>query len=238
MPRKSSAGSWIDVVAGLLSNQTRRRPTRTTRRLVAERLEGRSVLSVAPLPVESSDEDGSLAQYLAQEQEMGPLAPAELAAPADAPLEDLAADHFFGVEQDTEYGDVPEGEEGDGGGGGSGSGGGGGSGSGGGEGSGSGGQGSGSGSGSGSGNSPEDPSISATNVEVVEGTLTVSGQVTDDGDPNDLSMTLDGGEGTVTLDENGAFSVQITDSQGNSNFTITVTDGEGHSTTYSFSYPT
>jgi hypothetical protein len=51
-------------------------------------------------------------------------------------------------------------------------------------------------------------------------------------------MTLEGGGGTITIDENGQFTVNITDTQGNNTFTISVTDQDGNSTSYTFTYNT
>ncbi len=216
MARRNTAGSWLDVVAGLLSNQNKR-PPRVTRRLWAERLEGRAVLSVAPISVEPPENTESLEEYLAQEQVMGPAVPAELAAPADPEIPAAAADHLLSVEQGEGYGEAGEGE---------------------GEGSGSGSGGSGRGSGSGSGGS-EDPTIPEPEITSTgEGGVTVEGQVEDDGNLEDLTITLDGGIGNVSLNPDGTFSVEITDPQGNTTFTITVTDADGNATTYTFDYPT
>ena len=68
--------------------------------------------------------------------------------------------------------------------------------------------------------------------------MTVSGQIEDDGNLEELTLTLDGGIGTVSLDANGNFVIEITDPDGNERFTITVTDDNGNTTTYTFDYPT
>jgi len=78
--------------------------------------------------------------------------------------------------------------------------------------------------------------ISDADVDNVDGTITVTGSLSDDGGLDGLSMTLDGGTGTITINDDGTFSVNITDTQGNQTFTITVTDANGNSTTHTFSY--
>ena len=209
------------------------------------------VLSTAPVPVEST-QGQSLANYLAHEHSMGPALPAEVApAPAAAPdVQQLAAtlsqpsiDRLFGIG----HGDGEGGGSGSGSGGGSGSGSGAvagsgsgsgegsGSGSGGGSGSGSGGgSGSGSGGGSGSGSSGGNPNITDTDVDDSSGDITVTGYINDDSGLNGLTLTLSGGRGTIDIDENGQFTVDIFDTGGNDTFTLTVTDQDGNSTSYTF----
>ena len=60
--------------------------SRSGRRLRGERLEDRMVLSTAPVPVQES-----LAEYMAHDHQMGPVAPADVAVPSDADLQQLAA---------------------------------------------------------------------------------------------------------------------------------------------------
>jgi hypothetical protein len=225
MARRNITPSWLQSLTSLLTRRRQRRLPRMTRRLRGERLENRTVLSVAPVPVEETEGE-SLAEYIAQERQMGPSAPAELAAPAEQDSQDLpealapaSIDQLFGIEQGEEQGAGLGEGEGSGSGSGSGSG-------------------TGSGSGSGSGSPPdEDPVISDTDVRTDEGIVTVTGQLEDDGELDDLTLTLDNGSGTVTINSDGTFSVEITDPNGYSTFTITVTDGNGNVTAYSFDYP-
>src|SRR6185369_4392897 len=82
MARQRTRGSWISRLLGFSSEK--KRPVRLAprRKLHAELLENRMVLSTAPL---ADIEGPSLADYLAQEHAMGPVAPAEIAvADADA----------------------------------------------------------------------------------------------------------------------------------------------------------
>src|SRR4051812_7746613 len=90
MARQSLGGWWSHAVGRLLGKEkTDQRRTvrrlgagRTVRRLGAEWLENRSMMSVAPL----GDASGiSLEDYLAQQHEMGPLAPLDVAMVAAAP---------------------------------------------------------------------------------------------------------------------------------------------------------
>jgi hypothetical protein len=107
-----------------------------------------------------------------------------------------------------------------------------GSGSGGGSGSGSGGS---SGSGS-SGSDTEDPTISTDDISSNDGVITVNGTIGDDSGLDGLTLTLDNGVGTVTINDDGTFTVTITDPQGYDNFTLTATDSTGNTTTYGFAY--
>src|SRR5260221_11901682 len=152
MAPRNTTPSWLDSVAGLLVGHNQR-PHRMVRRLHGERLENRTVLSVAPLPVEPQHSE-SLVEYLDRNHQMGPTAPSGLAAPVDQAAHNLAVlgpatvDHFFGIEHGEGEGDGSSSGSGSGGGSAVGSGSGASSGSGSGSGS-----SSGSGSGSGSGSS-------------------------------------------------------------------------------------
>ena len=44
-------------------------------------------------------------------------------------------------------------------------------------------------------------------------------------------MSFDGGSGTVQINEDGTFTLNVTDTDGDT-LTITVTDGDGNTTTY------
>ena len=61
-----SVGSWLDIVAGLLATEKKGRRLPVARKLSAERLERRMVLSTASVPATAPANDGSLATYLAQ----------------------------------------------------------------------------------------------------------------------------------------------------------------------------
>lgn len=240
MPRERTAPIWLTPFSGLVGHHRAAAPSPAVRRLRGERLEDRTVLSTAPVPVEAPDAQ-SLEAYLAQQHPMGPVLPAEVAAepaPTPAPdIEQMAAtlapasiDQLFGVGYGQGAG---EGE-----GSGSGSGGGAGSGSGGGVASGSGsGSGEGEGSGSGSGSSAStDPTMTGPEISTTpEGTIEVNGTVSDDGGVSGINITLDGATGTVTINSDGSFTINITDLNGNSTFDIILTDADGHTTTYPIS---
>ena len=242
MRREKAAASWLNPFAALIGPD-RAAPPPALRHLRGERLENRLVLSAAPV---EAPQGQSLADYLAHEHSMGPTLPiaivsaaaaegAVAAAPAPATpptgpdLKQLAAtmspqtiDQWFGAG----YGDgAGEGE-------GSGSGSGGGSGSGSGAGS-----GSGSGSGSSSGSSGgQDPGMTTTEVETSDGTMTISGYLTDNRGAGNVSMSIEGADGSVSVDSDGNFTLNIIDTGGNQSFTVTITDGDGNATTYTFSF--
>src|SRR5262245_19184588 len=154
MRRESSVvPTWLNLFAGSIGRAVAAPPS-AVRRLCGEQLEDGTVLSTAPVPVESLQGE-TMASYLAHEHAMGPALPAE-AAPAPAPdVQQLAAmasptsiDHLFGAGYGQGSGEGEGSGSGSGGISGSGSGGGAASASGTGSGE---GEGSGSGSGSGSG---------------------------------------------------------------------------------------
>lgn len=199
--RSHVTGSWLDHVAGLLSKNKNARPKPFTRRLVGERLERRTVLSVAPVELEAVA-GPSLAEYLAQDHEMGPIAPVIAAMAVDGMNESLmaatldpgVADQVFGVYQGEGLG---EGE----------------------------------GSGSGSGTN-EPPIVTENHATEPNGTITVEGTITDDGAPGDLSGTITGGTGTLTINSDGTFVITDGVPDENGRITITITDADGGSTTY------
>src|SRR5262249_35058762 len=83
MARQRTSASWFRTFRGLFGSQKENCRKNCIRRLGAELLENRMVLSTAPL----ADAAGqSLADYLADEHEMGPVAPAEIAAADDNAL--------------------------------------------------------------------------------------------------------------------------------------------------------
>src|SRR5947207_2472754 len=98
-----TAGSWLDVVAGLLATEKRGRRSSARRKLSAERLERRVVLSTASLPAPAPANDGSLTAYLAQPHPMGPIAPHAGTSSTEQSLQDSLAvvsspsttDHVF-----------------------------------------------------------------------------------------------------------------------------------------------
>jgi hypothetical protein len=258
MPRERIAPTWLNPFGGLIRHERGTPPAPALRRLRGERLEERMVLSTAPLAADAPQSQ-SLADYLAQQHSMGPALPSAEVAPAPAAgMDQLAAapspvsiDQWFSVDHG----------EGEGGGGGSGSGSGGGSGSGSGAASGSGsgaasgtgsgsggasgsgsgtggasGSGSGAGGSSASGSSNGDPDITDPEVDDSSGNIVVTGFVDDDGGLGNLAMTLDGGTGSITINNDGSFTVDITDTQGNNTFTITATDSDGNTTSFTFTY--
>src|SRR5690349_16530105 len=88
MARKSNRGSWFPTLLGTFGKNTKSRGVVSRRRLMAESLESRMVLSVAPVDEAIGP---SLAEYLAQEHEMGPVAPTAEIAASDASTVDEAA---------------------------------------------------------------------------------------------------------------------------------------------------
>src|SRR5262249_44655668 len=76
--------NWLSTVASLLKKKRQAALPRGRRRLAAEPLERRTVLSVAPLADEASVSTLSLDQYLAQQHELGPVAPLIENVPTDA----------------------------------------------------------------------------------------------------------------------------------------------------------
>jgi hypothetical protein len=184
------------------------------------------VLSVAPVDDVPADDCASLVDYLAMEQEMGPIAPAAAEVPAandPVALDQVIGDYYFGMGGEGE-------EEGGGGGAGSGSGSGAGSGSG-------SGAGSGSGSEGGGGEEDADPTIDEVHTNEVEGSITIDGQVSDDGDVGDLSVTLGGvASGSVTINPDGTFSVDIPTPTEPGDIIIIVTDANGNTTIYTIPY--
>jgi hypothetical protein len=219
--------SWLENVAQILAGDRTRSHRRVVRRLAAEQLERRTVLSAAPTAsVESSST--SLAAYVAQPHVMGPMAPpsAQESSADDQPLtvtDPALADQVITT---LIYGGEGEGS-GDGGGGasGSGSGGGGasGSGSGGGGASGSG-SGAGDGSGSSGGSENQTPTLDA---QITDGgdVIIISGHVSDDGGVGGLTVTLGGLVAAVlTTDENGDFWIELPSPNSEGDIALSVTD--------------
>lgn len=245
MARQSNRISWFPVFGGLSNKKNSSRGVIGRRRLMAESLENRMVLSVAPI---DDSADASLADYLAVEHEMGPIVPAEFAASdLDISAEDPSAQPIFAAFTSAfeGEGEAEGGGAGSGGGSGSAQGSGSGQGSASGQGSSGGGSASGSGSGSGGGSSgagdeeSEDPSVSDVSFESTgTGAVTVSGSVSDDGDLSNVTVTILGASGDVTMNANGTFTINITDTNGNTFFEIIVTDADGNTITTPITYPT
>ena len=193
MARKNTSGSWLDVIASLLNGDRKSGPGRRTRRLAAERLEGRMVLSVAPL--DAADGGESLAEYLAMEQAMGPVVPAELAAMGDVTEVPEAFNQYFwmGGPEGEDCGEVGEGC----------------------------GEGEGSGEGSSGGEG---------------GTTTYTGSIGPETLESGFSTSLDGANGTVSVNENGDFVLLIDTPTEDTVITLTVTDSEGNTTTHTFNF--
>jgi hypothetical protein len=235
--------NWLEQVANLLqgTRKTRRRvPTR--RRLAAEQLERRNVLSVAPLVDATAFDESATSDDIAAATIVAPEAVvADASAIEAAPSESWAAEETLSVIVGS--GDAAAMASGAGGGvaaaygSGSGAGSGSGSGSGSAVGSGSGaGTGSGSGSASGSGSgTPENEAPEISPPDVVDngdGTITVSGQVTDDGDLTGMSITVSGATGgTATINPDGSFSIDMPKPPESGVIELTVTDPEGGTTT-------
>jgi hypothetical protein len=231
-----SRNSWLGVVAELLEKKRRAGLPSAHRRLVAERLERRTVLSVAAVD-DPNVSQPSLSEYLGQEHQLGPVAPpapenlasdSALQAPSTSDslnvvLEPASTDQFFSSYQ-------PNGQaEGEGEALGSGSS----VGSGSGVGSSSG---SGSGTGSGSGSGVEaPPTISATQTRIDGVTTGITGSITDNSAIGDLKIDVDG-PGRFSIDETGTFSIDLTGAEGSGVIMISVTDPLGGTSTYTFSY--
>ena len=93
MARQSNRISWFPVFGALSNKKNSSRGVIGRRRLMAESLESRMVLSVAPI---DDSADASLADYLAVEHEMGPIVPAEFAASdLDISADDPSAQPIF-----------------------------------------------------------------------------------------------------------------------------------------------
>lgn len=169
------------------------------------------VLSVAPT-ADDVPAGLTLEQYLAQDHLLGPVEPSA-AIPSDAaneidPATTIDPQSPAATDQVLVHFDMGEGEgDGDGGDGGDGSGGGG-----------------------------EEPGGSPPVISVpeTEGGV-ISGSITDDGDLGDLTPILSG-PGTLTMDENGGFTIDLTGVEDHGTGTLTITDGDGNSTTIVYSY--
>ena len=191
MARKVLSKSWLGRFAETLKDrgQSPKRPVH--RRLGAELLEGRMVLSGAPL--ESVDGGESLAEYVAREQEMGPIVPAELAASHDSEGPAAGFNDYLGVELPEGEGcvELPEGC----------------------------GTGGGEGSGSGGG-----------------GTTTYTGEISLDGMVGELSTSVSGGSGSLSVDADGNYVFQLDNPTEDATITITITDSEGNTSTATIVY--
>src|SRR6478736_1942694 len=78
MARQRMRPSWIQSIRNWFSvKKASARQRRSVRHLAGEALENRKVMSVAPF---ADVAEPSLAEYLAQAHQMGPIAPAEVAA--------------------------------------------------------------------------------------------------------------------------------------------------------------
>jgi len=254
------ANSWLDSIAALLSKEPKGAPTHFSRRLAAERLEQRNVLSAttvaAPIDAANASYPPEFADYF---KALGPVAPSATSQTAQIPTTQTqslacagavpaapAADYLFGTHQGEGRGEGEGSGSGTSGGAaasGSGAGAATGSGSGAVSGSGSGsgvGSGSGSGGGSGSGSTAgQAPVITDTSMQLdANGLFAATGTISDNDGLADLTFNLEGATGTITVDEYGAFNIQILDTYGNTGFTFTVTDAFGNTTTYTFQYPT
>jgi hypothetical protein len=267
MARQQTRGSWISTVFGRSTGKIRSERRAPWRKLQAEWLENRMVLSTAPL----ADVSGpSLADYLAQEHAMGPVAPGEIAAAnvdALVAVPPMASTSNVGLlagaegegEDCTDPNDpttcsTPDpgtGDDGTGGDGTSGetctdpndpttcsdpgTGG-------------TGGEtctdpndpttcgGTGGDDGTGGDGSVGDPSVDNATVDTSNyDNIVVTGYLTDDGGASNVTMTLDNGSGTISIAEDGSFTINLTDPEGNTMFTVTLTDADGNTSTYSFS---
>jgi hypothetical protein len=100
MAREITSRKWLTTLTKVFGAPRKGIIGPHRRRLGAESLEGRMVLSATPW----ADGGESLADYLGHEQEMGPLAPAEVATTYDQEILAYAVEPFFGPE-------LPEGED-------------------------------------------------------------------------------------------------------------------------------
>jgi hypothetical protein len=65
-----------------------------------------------------------------------------------------------------------------------------------------------------------------------DGSITILGTISDNGDMGDIDVSISEGSGTITVNEDGTFTVSggTPDEQGA--ISITVTDADGNTTTY------
>jgi hypothetical protein len=64
----------------------------------------------------------------------------------------------------------------------------------------------------------------------------VTGSIADNVDLSGLTMTLNNAAGNVQINEDGSFTVNISNPDAYTTFTITATDADGNTTTYTFDY--
>ena len=82
-----------------------------------------------------------------------------------------------------------------------------------------------------------DPLIDNVEVGSDGDVIVVTGVLTDNGGIGNVTLTLQQGTGTIGLNPDGTFTLNLTDTQGYSDITILATDADGNTTTYTFSYP-
>jgi hypothetical protein len=252
MARQRMRGSWFGGFGSWIRKSRSNKYQRPTRRLAAEFLETRNVMSVAPLMISGP----TLAEYLAEDHAMGPVAPAAvsideidslatavsmnqlaLLSQAEGEGDDGTGDDGTGDDGtgDDGTGDDGTGDDGTGDDGtgddGTGDGG-----------TGDGGTGDdddgvedeGDGTGGDGGGPSGNPTISDVQIQSTENSILVTGSISDNSNLADLTFTLDNGIGEIQLNEDGTFTINITDPNGYTTFTFTVTDPEGNTTTYTF----
>jgi hypothetical protein len=232
MARKRRSRSWIDRLKSLFEGKQHSHPI-SFRRLSAEQLEDRSVLSTASM---ADVESISLAAYLDQQRDqLGPIAPTYIAfddgssftdsQPPALPTQLLLSGLAEG-EDDPPPEDPPPGNQED------------------------------PSDPPPSDPPPEDPppedpppedppsdptagnpTIGETEVTTTNGTVTINGILSDDGGVGNLSISVDNGTPNIFINEDGSFTINITNTEGYNIFTITVTDADGNTTTYTVEYP-
>ncbi|HEY2413919.1 MAG TPA: hypothetical protein VGI40_16830 [Pirellulaceae bacterium] len=88
----------------------------------------------------------------------------------------------------------------------------------------------------GTGDTSGDPTLSDVQVDNTDSTIVVTGLVSDNMDLSGLTMTLDNAAGDVQVNDDGSFTVNISNPDGYMTFTITALDADGNTTTYTFDY--
>jgi hypothetical protein len=211
MARQRTRRSWIGALRKLFKYPARRSALGSFRRLRAEQLEDRSLLTVAAT---SEIQSISLSEYLAeQHSQLGPIAPSfatdstDLSAsqPTLPPYRLLLASYAEGEDDPPPEDPPPEDPPPE--------------------------------------DPPpedpptEDPVIEDTTVLVDGETITIGGSISDDEGLSNLTLTLDNATGTIEVNEDGTFTILITDPGTDPVITITVTDANGNSSTYLLDNP-
>ena len=78
--------------------------------------------------------------------------------------------------------------------------------------------------------------VTETEITEEDGTVIFTGTVSDDGGLGGMTVDMGGAEGTVTINEDGTFSIELSGMEGNGTVTITFTDANGQTTTFDVNY--